>query len=303
MSSDLDTSMCSTGSESSVESEAEIRKEEDVEILEGASDVISISDAIVKDPDDRVIIEESYSKQKDDDDDDIQRVTLKINLVWKGDRLFRPARNSSKSSKAWEICLGQDKTGQLITEQTICDLCGKVQKHRNTSTNLQQHVQAKHAEWRGEQKTSLKETKLEGFFLTKQKKLIKKYRQDNLKQKKFNNTITEWIIKNKRLLKIVEDPKLVEAFQLADERLEVPYKLQRTVKKQYDEKKTETIKELKSVEWGTETSNTGFSTGGKSFIAVNFHRISEDFHMKKKLLTMLEMKVGKSAINYKKKSR
>ena len=218
MSSDLDISLSSTSSESSVESEEEISEEEEESgRLEGASDGIDISDSIVEDPaDDRVIIEESDSKQKDDDDDNIQRVTLKRNPVWKGDRLFPPARKSSKSSKAWEFGgFLKDKTGQLITDQTICGLCGKVQKYRNTPTNLQQHVQAEHAdEWNGEQKTSLKETKLEDFFLTKPKKLIKKYRQDNPKQKKFNNTITEWNIKNKRPLKIVEDPKLVGAFGL-----------------------------------------------------------------------------------------
>ena len=79
-------------------------------------------------------------------------------------------------------------------------------------------MQAEHPnEWRGEQKTSLKDSKLEDFFLTKPSKSIKKYRQDNPKQKKFNKTITEWIVKNKRPLKIVEDPKLVEAFQIAGE--------------------------------------------------------------------------------------
>ena len=69
----------------------------------------------------------------------------------------------------------KDKYGQLRTEQTICSLCGKVQKYRNTPTNLQQHVQSEHNdEWRGEQKTFLKETKLEDFFLTKPSKSIKK---------------------------------------------------------------------------------------------------------------------------------
>ena len=61
---------------------------------------------------------------------------------------------------------------------------------------------------------------------------------------------------------MVEDPKLLDAFQLADERLVVPSrsKLKGAVKKQYDEKKA----------------------GGNSFRAVNFHLISEDFHVKKK---------------------
>ena len=50
---------------------------------------------------------------------------------------------------------------------------------------------------------------------------------------------------------MVEDPKLLDAFQFADERLVVPSRsnLKGAVKKQYDEKKAETIKELDSVEW------------------------------------------------------
>ena len=50
---------------------------------------------------------------------------------------------------------------------------------------------------------------------------------------------------------MVEDPKLLDAFQLADERLVVPSrsKLKGAVKKQYDEKKAENTKELESVEW------------------------------------------------------
>jgi len=56
-----------------------------------------------------------------------------------------------------------------------------------------------------------------------------KYRQDNPKQKKFNKNITQWIVKNKRSLKIVENPKLVEAFQIADEKLMVPSSFQLVV--------------------------------------------------------------------------
>ena len=74
--------------------------------------------------------------------------------------MFPPARKSIKSSKAWEFC----KTGQLKAEQSVYGLCGKAQKYKNTPTNLQQHVKAEHS---GEKKTSLKETKLDNYFLTK----------------------------------------------------------------------------------------------------------------------------------------
>ena len=302
--SDLDKSL-SISSISSGESEESSEEEENERIAEASGDN-DIRDSIDEGTGDEGKDEESDAKHNDDQDDNIQSVQVKRNVcMWKGERLFPPARKSLKSSKAWEFGrFLKDKTGQLRTEQTVCSLCGKVQKYRNTPTNLQQHVQAEHSEeWSGEQKTSLKETKLEHYFLTKLSQSIKKYRQDNPKQKKFNKTMTEWIVKNKRPLKIVEDPKLVEAFQIADERLLVPssFKIKGAVKKQYDEKKAETINELKSVEWGTETSDAGSSSGGKSFIAVNFHWISEDFRMKKKLLTMLEMKESKSAVNYRKK--
>jgi len=71
-------------------------------------------------------------------------------------KIVSPAWKSSKSSRAWEFGgLLKDKTGQLKTEQTVYSLCGKVQKYRNTPTNLQQHVQAEHPdEWSREKKTS-----------------------------------------------------------------------------------------------------------------------------------------------------
>ena len=68
MSSDLDISLSSTSSESCAESEEEVSDEEESERLEGASDGIDISE----DPDDRLIIKESDSKQRDDDDDNIE---------------------------------------------------------------------------------------------------------------------------------------------------------------------------------------------------------------------------------------
>ena len=111
------------------------------------------------------------------------------------------------------------------------------------------------------------------------------------------------MVKNKSPLKIVEDPKLIEALKLANDKLKVPsrYKVKKEVLKIYKMKKAETIEELKHVEWGKETSDAGSSSGAKSFIAVNFHWVTEDFHMKKKILSVLEMKESKNAVNDRKK--
>ena len=144
--------------------------------------------------------------------------------MWKGDRLFPPARKSKKPRKTREFGgFRKDQAGQLITDHTICSISGKPQKYRNTPTNLQQHILAGHPDqWRGENETNLKETKMDDFYLPQANKYVKKYKQDNPKQKKFNEIITEWVVKNKRPLKIVEDPKLIEALELADDKLNVP---------------------------------------------------------------------------------
>ena len=150
--------------------------------------------------------------------------------------MFPPNRQSTKSSKAWNFGgFRKDKSKQLVKDVTICGICGKNQKYRNTPTNLQQHAQAEYPnEWNeGVNNSKLKDTTV----------------KDNPKQTEFDKIITEWIIKSKRPLKIVEDSKLVEAFQLSDPKLSVPsrFKVKSAVQKIYEKKKTELIKELKNV--------------------------------------------------------
>ena len=126
---------------------------------------------------------------------------MKRNPMWKGDRLFPPARKSSKPSKAWQFGgFKKNQAGQLVLDQTICSLCGKVLKYRNKPTNLQQHVLAEHPDqWKGgDDDKQLKETKMENFYLPQPNKSVKKYRQDNPKQKKFTKIMAEWIIKKKK---------------------------------------------------------------------------------------------------------
>ena len=72
-------------------------------------------------------------------------------------------------------------------------------------------------------------------------------------------------------------------------------------RKLFKEKKAETIEELKNVEWGTETSDAGSSSGAKSFIDINFRWGTEDLHLKKKICSVLEKKESKNALNYRKK--
>ena len=81
--------------------------------------------------------------------------------------MFPPNRQSSKSSRAWNFGgFRKDKSKQLVKDVTICGICGKNQKYRNTPTNLQQHVEAEHPnEWNeGVNNSKLKDTTVKDFF-------------------------------------------------------------------------------------------------------------------------------------------
>ena len=52
---------------------------------------------------------------------------------WNGNKLFPPRRKSSKPSKAWTYGgFRKGRDGFLILEKTVCGICGKEQKYRNT---------------------------------------------------------------------------------------------------------------------------------------------------------------------------
>jgi hypothetical protein len=226
--------------------------------------------------------------------------------MWNGERLFPPKRRINNPSRAWQHGgFRKDRTGQLETKFTICGMCGKEQIYRSTPSNLAQHLTNEHSAQfaKDEEETTVKSTKVNDYFAPLQKKSVIKYKRDHPKQKLFQNKLVEWVVTNGRPLKIIEDEKLIEAFEIADEKLKIPSRqtMKREVEQLYKKKKAETTKELEGVEWGTETNDAGSSSGAKSFIDVNFHWVTENFEPKKKILTVMEMKEAKNATNYRKK--
>ena len=64
---------------------------------------------------------------------------------WKGVTLFPPQRKNSNPSKAWQFGGFRKENGKLNMENTVCGLCGKEFKYKNTPSHLSQHLQSEHA--------------------------------------------------------------------------------------------------------------------------------------------------------------
>ena len=67
---------------------------------------------------------------------------------WSGERLYPPnSRKLSNPSKVWQFggFIKNKNTGLLLTDKTICGICGKEQRYRNSPTNLSQHLASDHA--------------------------------------------------------------------------------------------------------------------------------------------------------------
>ena len=62
---------------------------------------------------------------------------------WNNQRLYPPMLKAK--SIAWKFGGFFKEQGRLDLQQTVCGLCGKKQRYRQTPTNLMQHVQANHA--------------------------------------------------------------------------------------------------------------------------------------------------------------
>ena len=92
--------------------------------------------------------------------------------------MFPPARKSKKPSKAWEFGgFKKDKAGQLIKDHTVY-----VENFKNTGTH--RHILAEHSnKWKGEDESTLKNTRMDDFYLAQPSKIVNKYTADNPKQK------------------------------------------------------------------------------------------------------------------------
>ena len=129
---------------------------------------------------DVTVVEQQVGEKETQKSDNKEESSSKGKPVWMGQRLFLPARKSKKPSKAWEFGgFNKDKAGQLIKDHTICGLCGKLQKYRNT-----RHILAEHSDkWKGEDESTLKNTRMDDFYLAQPSKIVNKYTADNPKQK------------------------------------------------------------------------------------------------------------------------
>ena len=220
---------------------------------------------------------------------------------WEGKRLFPPGRKNTEPSKVWSFSgFTKDKKGQLMKEETICGLCGLRNTYRSSPSNLLQHLRSAHSEEFLAGSTSGKSNpKISSFFPTKPGPQIQKYKKDHPKQKMLRSKLTQWIVTSNRPMLIVEDPMLIEAFEIADPKFQMPtsWTVRKDINDEFEKKKVETIEKLSKVEHLTCTNDAGSSFGAKSFIDVNVHYVTEDFRLKKKVLDVMEMKIAKTAEN------
>ena len=219
---------------------------------------------------------------------------------WGGNKLFPPSRKSPNPSRAWLFGgFRKDRAGQLITDKTVCGLCGEEQRYRSTPTNLAQHLSTKHSLQFGVSSSS-KASTIGDFFKPSSHS---KYKTNHPRQKAIKAKIVEWVISSNRPLSVVEDEKLIEAFALADDKFQMPTRntVKNDIFKMNKVKKAETIEELAKIDHFACTNDAGSSSGAKSFIDINVHYVTEDFELKKKILNVLEMKEDKTAVNYRRK--
>ena len=258
---------------------------------------------------------ENKENMKDDTEGEgIQKTTLESKNssrkeqekpTWKGERLFPPSRANSKPSKAWSYGgFRRNKRGELLIYSTICGFCGLVIKYKNSPSHLLQHVSHHH-----ESEMLLEDSKMNDdqpsiphFFKKGNEKSPNFYNRNHPKQKNFRDYIVKWIIDSNRPFAIVGDKNLNEAFKLADPRLKMPSadQVKADIKKLDSKKRSDVIESFKDADFFSCTNDAGSSVDGRSFVDVNVHWIDKEFNPKKKILTVLEMKENKNALNYRK---
>ena len=219
---------------------------------------------------------------------------------WMGVKLFPPRRTQLNPSKAWQFGgFKKGVDGQLITDKTVCGLCGKEQKFRQTPTNLFQHLQNCHPLETGIEPSGQSNPPSIKDFFNKTSK-ASKYKPTHPKQRQLKKKIVQWIISSKRPISIVEDQIFKESYEVADPKLKVPSRWEVTaeIRKLFKEKKAQVVGELSQVEHFCCTNDAGSSSGGKSFVDVNVHYLTKNFEPKKKIVSVFEMKESKNAINY-----
>ena len=212
--------------------------------------------------------------------------------------LFPPVSRAGKRSFVWDYGGCKKKDGKLITDRVFCRECGKGFVYNGTPGNLMNHLKLVHSIYqKPEESSKEQQPKIDNIFACQTK--IVKYKSNDVKQKKFRASTCKWIVKNLRPLNIVDDEYLREMIEIADPKLSLPSSstVTREITKMYNTKKQQTVELFKTVEhlWGTTDAGTSFA--GKCYIDVNAHWISEDFKVKKKILTVIKVD-SKNAVDY-----
>ena len=138
-----------------------------------------------------------------------------------------------------------------MKEETICGLCGLKNCYRNSPSNLLQHLRSAHSEeFLAGSSSGKSNPKISSFFPTKPGPQIQKYKKDHPKQKMLRSKLTQWIITSNRPMLIVEDPMLIEAFEIADPKFQMPtsWTVRKDINDEFEKKKVETIERLSKVE-------------------------------------------------------
>ena len=149
---------------------------------------------------------------KEQDDDKNNNSSKSEFPSWKGDRLYPPVRHSSNPSPAWKQGgFRKNHQGELVTDVTVCGICGKEIKYRNTPSHLSQHLKIVHSqELDASEKNAKKvdQPTVQDFFSMKKGAAPVKYKYNRPKQKRFRKTTVEWVVENNRPISVVEDKKL-----------------------------------------------------------------------------------------------
>ena len=221
--------------------------------------------------------------------------------TWDGKRLFPP---SSSRSSVWQHGgFLKDRTGQLDKKHVVCKHCGTLLKYVGSPSQLSKHLLMMHKinpnnlESPGANR-SHSQSKITDF--SGGQASVKKYANTNPKQAEFKEKIVTWIVKNCRPFEIVKDKALVEAFNIADPKISIPCSdvIKQEVTKLELKHKNQFSEEIKLASWIVTTNDAGSSYGGSGFIDVNAHWINENFELKKKILAVIPVTSGKTAVEY-----
>ena len=236
--------------------------------------------------------------EHEENETEVESIEGQTELVWKDTKLFPPERSKSD---VWKFGgFAKDQNGKLLKERVICSLCGKKIHYANSPTNFRTHLNDKHGSIVKSvyNKTSTNQPKITMFGKSF---IIKKYKGDHPKQKKFRQLLNKWIIKDKRSLGICEDIGFRDIMELADNQLSVPSRrtVTREIKSLFSKKRKETKEKFSKIDYFSCTNDAGTSLAGHSFIDVNVHWINDDFECERKVVDVKAIH-SKKAPNYRK---